>query len=76
MMMPVNWMICSHRTGVVADISAYVDAAFSMLPLILPKPIWEQGVWADIFGDFFFHQSPLGFRQVDPHALLACNMFH
>ena len=25
---------------------------------------------------FFFHQSPLGFRQVDPHALLACNMFH
>jgi hypothetical protein len=53
MMMPVNWMICSHRTGVVADISAYVDAAFSMLPLILPKPIWEQGVWADIFGDFF-----------------------
>ena len=25
---------------------------------------------------FFFCQSPLGFRQVDPHALLACNIFH
>ena len=25
---------------------------------------------------FFFRQSPLGFRQVDPHALLACNMFY
>ena len=26
--------------------------------------------------EFFSSQSPLGFRQVDPHALLACNMFH
>ena len=43
--------------GVVADISACVDAAFSMLPVILPKPIWEQGVWADIFGDGKFLNS-------------------
>ena len=44
-------------TGVVADISACVDAAFSMLPVIPPKPIWEQGVWADIFGDGKFLNS-------------------
>ena len=27
-------------------------------------------------GLLFFLQSPLGFRQVDPHAPLACKMFH
>ena len=43
--------------SVVADISACVDAAFSMLPIIPPKPIWEQGVWADIFGDGKFLNS-------------------
>jgi len=32
-------------------------------------PFWDSD-------GFFFHQSPLSFRQVDPHALLACNMFH
>jgi hypothetical protein len=32
---------------VVANISACVEAAYSMLPFS-PKPIWEQGVWADI----------------------------
>ena len=31
----------------------------------------ENGVFC-----FFPLQSPLGFRQVDPHALLACNMLH
>ena len=24
---------------------------------------------------FFFLPSPLGFRQVDPHAIFACSMF-
>ena len=39
---------------VVADISACVEAAYSMLPFSPPKPIWEQGVWADIFGNGHF----------------------
>ena len=36
---------------IVANISACVEAAYSMLPFSPPKPIWEQGVWADIFGN-------------------------
>ena len=40
-----------------ADISACVDVAFSMLPFSPPKPIWEQGVWADIFGNGAFMQN-------------------
>ena len=39
-----------------------------------------KGWVATLFGARYYHffslQSPLGFRQVDPHALLACNMFH
>ena len=29
--------------AIVANISAYVEAAYSMLPFSPPKPIWEQG---------------------------------
>ena len=36
---------------IIANISACVDSAYSMLPFSPPKPIWEQGVWADIFGN-------------------------
>ena len=39
------------------NISACVDVAYSMLPVLPPKPIWEQGVWADIFGDGQFLRS-------------------
>ena len=37
---------------VVADISACVEVAYAMLPGNPPKPVWDQGVWADIFGIF------------------------
>ena len=37
--------------SIVSNISACVDAAYAVLPLDPPKPVWEQGVWADIFGD-------------------------
>lgn len=43
--------------SIVSNISACVDAAYAMLPLEPPKPIWEQGVWADIFGDGVFMKS-------------------
>ena len=39
------------------DVSACVEAAYAMLPHDPPKPIWEQGVWADIFGDGVFLKS-------------------
>ena len=42
---------------VVSNIDACVDAAYSMIPVDPPKPIWEQGVWADIFGDGVFMKS-------------------
>ena len=42
---------------VVSNIDACVDAAFSMIPVDPPKPIWEQGVWADIVGDGAFLKS-------------------
>lgn len=42
---------------VVADISACVEVAYAMLPGNPPKPVWEQGVWADIFGDGAFLRS-------------------
>jgi hypothetical protein len=42
---------------VVSNIDACVDAAYSMIPVDPPKPIWEQGVWADIFGDGVFLKS-------------------
>lgn len=35
----------------VSGISAWVDAAFAMLPLKPPEPVWEQGVRANIFGE-------------------------
>lgn len=47
----------SEVGSIVSNISACVDAAFSMLPLEPPKPVWEQGVWADIFGDGVFMKS-------------------
>ena len=43
--------------SIVSNISACVDAAFAMLPLEPPKPVWEQGVWADIFGEGVFLKS-------------------
>ena len=43
--------------SIVSNISACVDAAYAMLPLDPPKPVWEQGVWADIFGDGIFMKS-------------------
>ena len=45
------------RSGVdpvVPNIAACVDAAYAMIPVEPPKPVWEQGVWADIFGDGVF----------------------
>ena len=39
---------------VVPNIAACVDAAYAMIPVEPPKPVWEQGVWADIFGDGVF----------------------
>ena len=42
---------------VVSNIDACVEAAYSMIPVDPPKPIWEQGVWADIFGDGVFMKS-------------------
>ena len=42
---------------VVSNIDACIDAAYSMIPVDPPKPIWEQGVWADIFGDGVFLKS-------------------
>lgn len=39
------------------DVSACVEAAYAMLPPDPPKPIWEQGVFADIFGDGVFLKS-------------------
>ena len=35
----------------IPNISACVELAYMLLPFNPPKPIWEQGVWADIFGD-------------------------
>eukprot|EP00435_Cladocopium_sp_Y103_P048826 s883_g14.t1 len=46
-----------ERDAVVPNISACVDLAYSMLPFNAPKPVWEQGVWADIFGDGVFLKS-------------------
>ena len=43
--------------SIVSNISACVDAAFAMLPLEPPKPVWEQGVWADVFGEGVFLKS-------------------
>eukprot|EP00435_Cladocopium_sp_Y103_P060016 s2074_g21.t1 len=42
---------------VTPDISACVELAYSLLPASPPKPIWEQGIWADIFGDGNFLKS-------------------
>ena len=39
---------------VVPNIVACVEAAYAMIPVEPPKPVWEQGVWADIFGDGVF----------------------
>ena len=39
---------------VVPNIAACVDAAYAMIPVEPPKPVWEQGVCADIFGDGVF----------------------
>lgn len=36
------------------DVSACVDVAYSMLPVEVPKPIFEQGVWKDILGHGHF----------------------
>ena len=44
-------------SAIICDISACVDAAYAMLPHDPPKPIWEQGVFADIFGDGVFMKS-------------------
>ena len=42
---------------VVSNIDACVESAYSMIPVEPPKPIWEQGVWADILGDGVFMKS-------------------
>eukprot|EP00435_Cladocopium_sp_Y103_P040460 s2955_g11.t1 len=47
----------SDELQVIPDISACVELAYSLLPANPPKPIWEQGIWADIFGDGNFLKS-------------------
>ena len=56
--------------SIVSNISACVDAAYAMLPLDPTKPVWEQGVWADIFGDgVFMERNPIGQTALQCHAL-------
>eukprot|EP00435_Cladocopium_sp_Y103_P066278 s379_g28.t1 len=54
---PVEHVDTVGKDVVIPNISACVDLAYSMLPFNPPKPIWEQGVWADIFGDGAFLRS-------------------
>ena len=46
-----------HGDCVIPNISACVELAYMLLPFNPPTPIWEQGVWADIFGDGNFLKS-------------------
>lgn len=44
----------SFEVSLGVDVSACVDVAYSMLPVEVPKPIFEQGVWKDILGHGHF----------------------
>ena len=41
----------------VTNIDSFGEAAYSMIPVETPKPIWVQGVWADTFGNAVFWMS-------------------
>ena len=52
------YLDCGKYVGLtVSGISACLGAAYAMLPLGPLKPVWEQRVWADIFGEGVFMNS-------------------
>ena len=73
-----SWMPADDAEDVVSnisfacDVSACVEAAYSMLPADPPKPVWEQGVWADIFGDGVFLKS--SWKPLEPKRVPLLSM--
>ena len=43
--------VCKERNWDEVDLDAVVNSALLSLPIQVPKPIWEEGIWEAIMGD-------------------------